>query len=65
MKQHITNNVEIKNIVLQGLKQNKGYCPCIVNSIGKPQYKCMCQDFRENKKIGEACHCGLFIKDEM
>lgn len=65
MKQHITNNAEIKNIVLQGLKQNEGYCPCIVNSKGKPQYKCMCQDFRENTKIGEACHCGLFIKDEM
>lgn len=65
MKQHITNNAEIKNIVLQGLKQNEGYCPCIVNSKGKPQYKCMCQDFRENTRVGETCHCGLFIKDEM
>lgn len=65
MKQHITDNTEVKNIVLQGLKQNEGYCPCIVNSKGKPQYKCMCQDFRENTKIGETCHCGLFIKDEM
>ena len=65
MKQHITNNVEIKNIVLQGLKQNEGYCPCIVNSKGKERYKCPCEDFRNNVKVGETCHCGLFVKEEL
>ena len=64
MKKHFTDNIEIKTIVLQGLKDNHGYCPCIYNSINKPEYKCPCQDFRINTKLGEACYCGLYIKDE-
>ena len=63
MKKHFTDNEEIKMIVLQGLKENKGYCPCIFESKGKPEYKCPCKDFRENAKAGETCYCGLYIKD--
>ena len=64
MKIHVTTNEELKNIIRQGLKENDGYCPCIVNSKGQPQYKCICEDFRLNVLAGESCHCGLYIKDE-
>lgn len=64
MKREVTDDLEIRNAVLQGLKDNKGYCPCIVNSINKPEYKCPCQDFRENTKVGEFCHCQLYKKVE-
>lgn len=64
MKIHITSDEELKQVIRQGLKNNEGYCPCIVNSLGKEEYKCMCKDFRENVKPGNSCHCGLYIKDE-
>ena len=64
MKIHVTTNEELKNIIKQGLKENDGYCPCIANSKGQPQYKCICEDFRLNVPTGKPCHCGLYIKDE-
>lgn len=64
MKVHVTPDEELKQIIRQGLKENNGYCPCIANSNGKEEYKCMCKDFRENVKPGSSCHCGLYIKDE-
>lgn len=63
MKKHFTDDNEIKEMVLDGLKKNSGYCPCIMDSLNKPEYKCPCQDFKENVSIGETCHCGLYIKD--
>lgn len=63
MKFHITEDKAISEIILRGLHENDGYCPCIYESKGKPEYKCRCKDFIENVKVGEACHCGLFIKD--
>ena len=64
MKIHVTSDEELKQVIRQGLKENNGYCPCIANSRGKEEYKCMCKDFRENVKPGNSCHCGLYIKDE-
>lgn len=64
MKVKVTSNQELKAIIRQGLMKNNGYCPCILNSNGKDEYKCLCQDFRINKKVGETCHCGLYIKIE-
>lgn len=64
MKVHINPDKEIVETIRQGLKENEGYCPCIFESKGKPEYKCMCEDFLENIKAGETCHCGLYIKDE-
>ena len=64
MKVHMTSNEELKQTIRQGLKNNDGYCPCIVNSKGQKKYKCMCEDFRLNTSVGQACHCGLYIKDE-
>ena len=64
MKVHATPDEELKNIVRKGLKENDGYCPCVRNSKGKEEYKCMCEDFRNNTPVGSSCHCGLYIKDE-
>ena len=65
MKVHITEDKELVLAVREALKENDGYCPCIHQSKGKSEYKCMCQDFLTNVKVGDACHCGLYIKDEM
>lgn len=64
MKIHVSDNKELVQIIRQGLKDNDGYCPCIYQSKGNPIYKCMCVDFIKNVKEGNACHCGLYIKDE-
>jgi len=64
MKRHLTDDLEIREYVLEGLKNNDGYCPCVLNSKNKPDYKCPCLDFRKNTKVGEACFCGLYIKDK-
>ena len=64
MKIRVTDNQELKNTIRVALKANDNYCPCVLNSKGKEEYKCMCKDFLENVKAGETCHCGLYIKDE-
>ena len=65
MKKHLNPDKEIVEIVAQGLKENQGYCPCIYNSLNKPEYKCPCENFRKKTQVGQTCHCGLYIKDEM
>lgn len=64
MKVHLNPDKEIVDTIRQGLRENDGYCPCVYESKGKPEYKCMCKDFLENIRAGETCHCGLYIKDE-
>lgn len=64
MKISVTQNEEIKNSVRAALKQNDFYCPCIAGSKGKEEYKCPCQNFREEVSAGEYCHCGLYLKEE-
>ena len=65
MKVHMTPDRELAESIRKGLQANEGYCPCIYQSKGKPEYRCMCEDFLKNKQAGETCHCGLYIKDEM
>ena len=65
MRLHVNPDKEIVNIIRAGLKENEGYCPCILNSYGKEEYKCICKNMREEVQVGETCHCGLYIKDEM
>ena len=65
MKVHLNPDKEVVEMIRQGLKKNDGYCPCIYQSKGKPEYKCMCYEFLNNTQVGETCHCGLYIKDEM
>lgn len=64
MRVKVTNDIDIRHAVIPGLKANDGYCPCVANSKGKPEYKCWCQDFRENVPVGGTCHCMLFTKIE-
>ena len=64
MKKYFTTDIEIKTAVLEGLKLNHGYCPCIINSYGEPDYKCPCKEFREIIPVNEYCYCGLYKKGE-
>ena len=64
MKVRINPDKDIVEAIRHGLKENEGYCPCIFESKGKSEYKCMCKDFLENVPAGQSCHCGLYIKDE-
>lgn len=65
MKIHVTDNAELRDYIRQGLKDNQGFCPCIMDSLGKEEYRCVCREMREDIQVGESCHCGLYIKDEM
>lgn len=49
----------IRNIILKGLKQKDGHCPCKLDQT--KDTKCPCTEFRE----GGECHCQLFINEEM
>lgn len=62
MSWKLSSNKENVAVVLDGLKKNDGYCPCVVASHGKKEFKCPCEDFRYDVPIGEECICGLFIK---
>lgn len=64
MKAHVIENETIRNTIRAALKANDGYCPCVVDSKNKLEYKCMCEDFLNNVPVGSSCHCGLYIKDE-
>lgn len=56
MKYKLNQDKELVNIILEGLRKNKGYCPCKL--VKDETTKCPCKEFRET----EQCHCGLFIK---
>lgn len=65
MKIHVSDNKEIVEVIREALRQNDGYCPCVYESKGKEEYRCPCQRFREEAYIGDTCHCGLYVKDEL
>lgn len=49
--------------ILKSLKENDGYCPCMVNK--DENTKCICKDFRnkmEDPDFYGLCHCGLYEK---
>lgn len=60
MRVELTNDMELRQEIKQGLIENNGFCPCEIERT--PDTKCMCKDFRENVAVGEYCHCGLFKK---
>ena len=45
--------------IKKSVKENEGYCPCKL--IKNADTKCICKEFREQKK--GVCHCGLYIKE--
>lgn len=49
------------NKILDAIDANEGYCPCQERYEGS---KCHCQDFKENKGIGEPCICKIYVKQK-
>ena len=47
----------------EAIKANDGYCYCALEK--NDDTKCICKDFLENVTVGQTCHCGLYIKDEI
>ena len=63
MKITLNPDEEIVKIIREGLEKKGGYCPCRTEL--KPEYKCMCQEFRDQIKDPEYegfCHCRLYYK---
>lgn len=61
MKVILNPDKELVKDIKEKLKENGGYCPCVLTR--RPEDKCMCKNFRdqmENKELGE-CHCGLYV----
>ena len=52
-------NIDKYNKMTEAVKQNFGYCPCLVEQ--SPDTVCICKDFKEQNIEGE-CHCGRYIK---
>lgn len=61
MKITLNQNKEVVETIRTKLKDNDGYCPCVITK--SDDSKCMCKNFRtqvENGIEGE-CHCGLYV----
>lgn len=59
MKIKMTEDVGHREKILDALRKNDGYCPCVLEKV--PETKCMCKDFKEMQS--GTCHCGLYIKE--
>ena len=53
-----TDDAELKEQILQALKESNGYCPCRIDRT--PDTKCMCKEVRDMEE--GTCHCGLWVK---
>lgn len=62
MQIKLNENKEFVQEMRQALKDNDGYCPCVV--VKSPETKCMCKAFLEQTEDGQ-CHCGLYNKTNM
>lgn len=51
---------EILNVVLEGLRNSGGQCPCVPKFAWTEDTKCHCKVFRDSKE----CQCGLFVQVE-
>jgi ferredoxin-thioredoxin reductase catalytic subunit len=61
----LNEDAEIVATVRQGLKEKGGYCPCRLGT--RPEYKCMCQEFRDqiaDPEFEGYCHCMLYYKSK-
>ena len=47
------------NATLDAIDACGGYCPCQIKSAAT---RCHCADFKKNKKVGESCICGIYVK---
>ena len=64
MKLQVSEDVDLVQEIRAQLRTNDNYCPCVLNSKGKQEYKCPCKQCREEIAVGEYCHCGLYKKVE-
>ena len=64
MKLRLNEDKKVVEAVREGLIAKGGYCPCRVGK--RPEYKCMCEEFRAQIKdsFEGYCHCGLFYKSK-
>ena len=53
-----TKIIEVDPSIAKLVKENDGYCPCMIRQ--SQETKCMCQMFRE-QSIGK-CLCGRYEK---
>jgi len=59
----LNEDQEVVNRIREGLKKTGGYCPCRIKRT--EEFKCMCQEFREQIKDPNYegyCHCMLYYK---
>lgn len=61
MRIKLTDDLELREAIKQGLKESGGYCPCRLEH--SENNKCICKEFREQATTG-SCHCGLYEKVE-
>lgn len=54
----INPDTDLVQEIKKELKENDGYCPCVIEK--SESTKCMCAEFRKMES-GE-CHCGLYQK---
>ena len=65
MKITLNPDENIVKTIKEGLAQKDGYCPC--RREKKEEYKCMCEEFREQIKDPDFegyCHCMLYYKSK-
>ena len=65
MRIRLNEDKETVKIIREGLIAKGGYCPCRVGK--KPEYKCMCEEFRrqiKDENFEGLCHCKLFYKEK-
>lgn len=58
-KVKLVEDEKFKDLMLQRVKDNGGYCPCML--VKDETTKCMCKAFREQEE--GVCHCGLYYKE--
>lgn len=56
----LNDDIELVAEVNRQLQETKGYCPCALYRA--PEFKCICQAFRESLANGEEteCNCGKY-----
>lgn len=69
-KEDIVLTGEIKDKLARNKKlYGERYCPCVpcgfYSAENHEDFICPCKEFREEVQVGETCHCGLYVKEEM
>lgn len=60
MKLKVNNDVQHVQKIRAKLKENGGYCPCVLQH--NEDTKCICKEFKEQIERNEKgfCHCMLY-----